>query len=310
MLMLYLFVNFSFNLMGMYIMKHGSSVLSAVSYSLILPLTVLAFASPLLGRFQEGCPPSALVGLLIVLVGFYIWRQGQAAREQEEQEEEEGGALEVWQGAMPLELELAAADGRSVSVVGGDVEAGAGAGAEAGAGAVGAPSERIRLLPSGAGRYKPGSSSGGPTRGPTRAKMHVSSSLPSFASQPISAVVHLFSPVPRRTRAGSSATASGLVLDATLPSPYLPSGYEAATEWSDDEDAASRQSASSDDDDDVLFAAGFEERTIVLARAGWRTPLPRRRRGGGGGGAGRGGEYTRSESSLRDLARETPRRKQ
>jgi len=278
----------------MYIMKHGSSVLTAVSYSLILPLTVLAFASPWLGRFQEACTPSAVAGLVVVLAGFFIWRQGQAAREEEE---EKALAPAVAEAAIQvMGSATRSPHGRSLSPEltsqGSLVSGAAGFSSEADHAEAGASrSEKILLLPQAALAKA--------------TKQLAPSSLPSFSS-PMSAVVRLFSPAPQRRRSDSYGGDLGLPLpaDSMLPSAYLPSGPEAASEWSDEDDPAGKRS--DDDDDDGIGAMGFEERTVVLARAGWKAP--RSRGSARARGRGRGHVHARSESSLRGVAPGTPQR--
>ena len=73
----YILVNFAFNLMGLYLVKHGSSVLNAISYAIILPLTVISFTFPVLGAYQEQFSWDTLVGLAVVLFGFMIWRSSE-----------------------------------------------------------------------------------------------------------------------------------------------------------------------------------------------------------------------------------------
>jgi len=74
----YVGVNFLFNTTGLYLTKHGGAVLNSISYSLLLPLTTIAFSLPLLGAFRESVFPSTYVGLLTVMLGFALWRYYQA----------------------------------------------------------------------------------------------------------------------------------------------------------------------------------------------------------------------------------------
>eukprot|EP00913_Durusdinium_trenchii_P007846 g7364.t1 len=46
-------VNVCFNTLGLYLTKHGSAVLNALSYSMLLPFTTALFFTPLLGPYQE-----------------------------------------------------------------------------------------------------------------------------------------------------------------------------------------------------------------------------------------------------------------
>ena len=70
----YCAVNFLYNLAGLYLVKHGSSVLNAISGAIILPLTVLSFTLPLLGPFQERFDWLTVAGLCVVLTGFSVWK--------------------------------------------------------------------------------------------------------------------------------------------------------------------------------------------------------------------------------------------
>lgn len=73
----YCFVNFVFNTLGLFVVKNGSAVINSISYAIILPLTTFAFSLPMLGNFQEKCSVSTLLGLVVTLVGFFIWRSDQ-----------------------------------------------------------------------------------------------------------------------------------------------------------------------------------------------------------------------------------------
>jgi len=85
-LLLYCLVQFSFNVVGLYVVKHFSSVLNAISFAIILPLTVIAFSLPILGPYQEpSFSPFTLIGLGIVLVGFFVWRGDELVRDSSEQ---------------------------------------------------------------------------------------------------------------------------------------------------------------------------------------------------------------------------------
>ena len=89
----YCIINFLFNILGLFLIKHGSAVFNSISYAIILPLTVLSFNLPLLGKFQEAFSPSTLYGLLIVLIGFFIWRKELIISKQElllDQEDAQG----------------------------------------------------------------------------------------------------------------------------------------------------------------------------------------------------------------------------
>lgn len=70
----YVLINFFFNTLGLYLTKHGGAVLNSITYSLLLPLTSVAFSLPLLGDFCESVKPSTYVGLAVVMLGFALWR--------------------------------------------------------------------------------------------------------------------------------------------------------------------------------------------------------------------------------------------
>ena len=70
----YCLVNFAFNTLGLYLVKRSSATLNSVSYAVILPLTTLAFTSPLLGAFQEPFRLSTILGLAVTLVGFGLYK--------------------------------------------------------------------------------------------------------------------------------------------------------------------------------------------------------------------------------------------
>lgn len=70
----YCFVNFLFNTAGLYLVKQESAVLNSLTYALVLPLTVLAFNSPILGIYKEEFNYMTLLGLIVVLIGFIVWK--------------------------------------------------------------------------------------------------------------------------------------------------------------------------------------------------------------------------------------------
>lgn len=69
-------------LIGLYLVKHDSAVLSTLTNALVLPLTCLAFSLPLLGQYREPFDAVTLFGLCIVLCGFAIWRVSSLTWEQ------------------------------------------------------------------------------------------------------------------------------------------------------------------------------------------------------------------------------------
>lgn len=70
----YCIVNFTFNTLGLYLVKHSSATLNSISYAIILPITTLAFTCPLLGRYREKFNINILEGLIVVMIGFLIWK--------------------------------------------------------------------------------------------------------------------------------------------------------------------------------------------------------------------------------------------
>ena len=85
-LLLYVAVNFVFNTLGLYLTKHGGAVLNSISYSLLLPLTTLLFSLPILGPFRESASPSTYLGLVVVMIGFSLWRYEQLRHEKSKQQ--------------------------------------------------------------------------------------------------------------------------------------------------------------------------------------------------------------------------------
>ncbi len=242
-LLAYILVNFSFNLLGLYILKHGSSVLSAVSFSLILPLTVIAFALPVLGPFQEGCPPSAVVGLVVVLVGFVVWRKGQEEAE-----------LEV-HCALSMQSSLGHKSATVVELAPVlDMNTNAATVATPESAALRIP-EQEQLLPR--------------TYTPART---ASMSLPASTS-PLAVALELFSPARPPTRRVSMPN---IASPQEVESQPIRSSHKA-------NGTGTYDLVEADDEEDGIDTVGFEERTTVLARAGWRSPirkyLPRARAG-------------------------------
>ena len=70
----YVTVNFIFNTLGLYLVKHGSATLNSISYAIILPLTTLTFTLPWLGAYKEHFNINIISGLVLVLVGFFVWK--------------------------------------------------------------------------------------------------------------------------------------------------------------------------------------------------------------------------------------------
>ncbi|KAJ1457898.1 hypothetical protein M885DRAFT_586495 [Pelagophyceae sp. CCMP2097] len=72
-LVAYVLANFALNTTGLYVNKRAGAALTAVAYSLLLPLTTLAYALPWLGEHREQVRPTTLLGLGIVLAGFFVY---------------------------------------------------------------------------------------------------------------------------------------------------------------------------------------------------------------------------------------------
>jgi drug/metabolite transporter (DMT)-like permease len=83
----YCVINFIFNVLGLYLVKHDGAVLSTITNALLLPLTVLTFNLSWLGPYQEEYNPLTIVGLGIVMVGFVTWRTKLHSQETEVDDE-------------------------------------------------------------------------------------------------------------------------------------------------------------------------------------------------------------------------------
>ena len=70
----YCLVNFAFNTLGLYLVKHNSATLNSISYAIILPITTLTFTAPFLGHYREKFNINILEGLIVVMMGFVIWK--------------------------------------------------------------------------------------------------------------------------------------------------------------------------------------------------------------------------------------------
>lgn len=83
-------MNVCFNTLGLYLTKHGSAVLNALSYSVLLPFTTCLFFTPMLGRYQEPLTASSaftFFALVPTLAGFFLYQRN---------------AKQVGEGAVPL----------------------------------------------------------------------------------------------------------------------------------------------------------------------------------------------------------------
>jgi len=91
-----------FNTAGLYVSKHGSAILNVITYAVLLPITTLLFSlHPLMGAYTEPLRATTLVGLLVVVLGFYLYQEpvlglekSKAAEEDKEGGEEEEGEEE------------------------------------------------------------------------------------------------------------------------------------------------------------------------------------------------------------------------
>jgi drug/metabolite transporter (DMT)-like permease len=86
-LLLYVGVNFAFNLLNLAITKHASASLTAIAYSVRLPLVNIAYTvRPLMGRWAERFSAWSIAGLVVTLGGFSLY-QYSAPRSAEEEPE-------------------------------------------------------------------------------------------------------------------------------------------------------------------------------------------------------------------------------
>jgi len=70
--------NLCYTIAGLYLTTHGSAVLNALSYSLLLPFTTCVFFTPLLGPYQERLTWTSaftLCGLVLTLCGFAVYQR-------------------------------------------------------------------------------------------------------------------------------------------------------------------------------------------------------------------------------------------
>lgn len=104
-------INLVFNTAGLYVSKHGSAILNVITYAVLLPITTLLFSlHPLMGPYTEPLRATTLVGLLVVVLGFYLYqeplleerrgtKEGDGWREEEETEEAGEGEELIQRGA-------------------------------------------------------------------------------------------------------------------------------------------------------------------------------------------------------------------
>jgi drug/metabolite transporter (DMT)-like permease len=70
----YCLVNFVYNTAGLFLVKRESARFNAVVAAVILPLNVLVFNLPALGSFTEPFHIETISGLVVVTVGFVLWK--------------------------------------------------------------------------------------------------------------------------------------------------------------------------------------------------------------------------------------------
>lgn len=70
----YCLVNFVYNTAGLFLVKIESARFNAVVAAVILPLNVLVFNLPALGSFTEPFHMETITGLIVVTVGFFLWK--------------------------------------------------------------------------------------------------------------------------------------------------------------------------------------------------------------------------------------------
>jgi len=70
----YCLVNFVYNTAGLFLVKRESARFNAVVAAVILPLNVLVFNLPALGSFTEPFHMETISGLIVVTVGFVLWK--------------------------------------------------------------------------------------------------------------------------------------------------------------------------------------------------------------------------------------------
>jgi NADH:ubiquinone oxidoreductase subunit H len=59
----YCTVNFFYCTIGLFLTKYGGATISSISYSMLLPLSALSNALPLLGRFRETITIETIIGM-------------------------------------------------------------------------------------------------------------------------------------------------------------------------------------------------------------------------------------------------------
>lgn len=72
----YCLLNFMYNTLGLYLTKFASSTVNAITSSLLLPVTALAFTLPVMGPFKEKIHRDAFYGLAVIVFGFVLYQAG------------------------------------------------------------------------------------------------------------------------------------------------------------------------------------------------------------------------------------------
>ena len=75
----YCLLNFIYNTLGLYLTKAASSTVNAITSSLLLPITTLAFTLPILGNFREDIKRETFMGLVIIVIGFLLYQYGSSS---------------------------------------------------------------------------------------------------------------------------------------------------------------------------------------------------------------------------------------
>lgn len=100
-------INLTFNTAGLFVSKHGSAILNVITYAVLLPITTLLFSlHPLMGAYTEPLRATTVVGLLVVVLGFYLYQEpvldlekrsmAEGGEEVTAEEEEEGMKEGEW----------------------------------------------------------------------------------------------------------------------------------------------------------------------------------------------------------------------
>ncbi len=106
-------INLVFNTAGLFISKHGSAILNVITYAVLLPITTLLFSlHPLMGTYTEPLRATTVAGLLVVVLGFYLYQEpvldlekrSMAEGGEEEAGEEEGEWVEEGKRAMGVRV--------------------------------------------------------------------------------------------------------------------------------------------------------------------------------------------------------------